>query len=223
MNNLPFVSTPWDALVFGMPTYEIPELDESLLALATANPGHYTIKVNPLASKALLHRHGFYYCDTLLVPVVRKADFTGQFDGRVGIDRSTGIDALADICRDTFAYGRFHRDFNLPSDAADQRYINWLHQLSRDKEVFGLTWEDSLAAFFACDGNRILLHAVAENFRGLGLAKHLWARACEELFSCGHDQLQSSVSAANLAVINLYASLGFRFREVTDIYHRLTL
>jgi hypothetical protein len=222
MNSLPFVSSPWDSLVFGVPTYEIPEPDEASLAQAAIHPGHYTVKVDPLAPKALLHRHGFYYCDTLLVPVARRADFVGRFDDRAGLDRCVGIDSLVDICRDSFVHDRFHRDFNLPGDAADQRYINWLQQLSREKEVFGLTWEDSLVAFFACDGNRIMLHAVAAEFRERGFAKFLWSRACEELFACGLEQLQSSVSAANLAVVNLYASLGFRFREVTDIYHRMT-
>ena len=70
---------------------------------------------------------------------------------------------------------------------------------------------------------KFLLHAVAEECRGRGIAKFLWSRACEELFACGHEQLQSSVSAANLAVVNLYSSLGFRFREVSDVYHRFTL
>ena len=223
MDKLPFVSTPWDALVFGVPTYEIPEPDETSLALGAIHPGHYTVKVDPLASKALLHLHGFYYCDTLLVPVAKKTEFIGCFDERAGIDRCVEVDALVDLCRDTFTHDRFHRDFNLPGDAADDRYTNWLQQLSRDKDVFGLTWEGSLTAFFACDGNRILLHCVAEEFKGRGLAKFLWSRACDELFACGHEQLQSSISAANLAVVNLYASLGFRFREATDIYHRMTL
>lgn len=223
LENSPFIETPWDSLVFGLPTCEISEPDEASLAIAESQPGHYTVKVNPLISKSLLHRHGFYYCDTLLVPVAKKSDFVGQFDARVGIDSSVTLDTLVTLCRDSFAFGRFHRDFNLPNEAADERYINWLKQLAREKEVFGLTWEGDLAAFFACDGSRILLHAVAERFRGRGLAKFFWSRACDELFSCGHEQLQSSVSAANLAVVNLYASLGFRFREATDIYHRLTI
>ena len=223
MNTLPFVSTPWDALAFGVATYEIPKPDEDSLALSTIHPGHYTVKVNPLASKALLHRHGFYYCDTLLVPVAQKSEFIGSFDEHAGIDRCVEGGNLVGLCQDTFTHDRFHRDFNLQGDAADRRYINWLQQLSRDKEVFGLTWGGSLAGFFACDGNRILLHAIAEEYRGRGIAKFLWSRACEELFACGHEQLQSSVSAANLAVVNLYSSLGFRFREVSDVYHRFTL
>lgn len=222
MDTLPFVETPWDSIVFGMPTYELPEPTEALLARATEVSGHFTVKVDPQASKALLHRYGFYYCDTLLVPVVSRERFRGAPDPRAGIDHAVSRDALVAICRDSFDFGRFHRDFQMPKAAADQRYVNWLLQLADRGEVFGLMWDGALAGFFACDGPRILLHAVAEEFRGRGLAKHLWTGACEALFAAGHPRLQSSVSAANLAIVNLYASLGFRYQQATDIYHRLT-
>ncbi len=40
-----------------------------------------------------------------------------------------------------------------------------------------------------------------------------WARENE----CSH----LIMSASNLAIVNLYASLGFRFRNPVDIYHRM--
>jgi ribosomal protein S18 acetylase RimI-like enzyme len=63
---------------------------------------------------------------------------------------------------------------------------------------------------------------MADSFRGKGLAKYLWSTGCRELFKRGHKELSSSISAANLAVLNLYSSLGFRFRNAVDVYHRLT-
>jgi hypothetical protein len=33
--------------------------------------------------------------------------------------------------------------------------------------------------------------------------------------------VRSSISFVNIAVINLYSSLGFRFRKPVDIYHRV--
>ena len=71
--------------------------------------------------------------------------------------------------------------------------------------------------------NKLVLHAVSEKFRGGGLAKYLWSVACKDLFGRGHQELTSSVSAANLPVVNLYASLGFRFRNSLDVYHRLVV
>jgi hypothetical protein len=58
----------WDSAAFGRDCYEIATLEEGALQEAATRSGHYAIKVEPLASKALLHQYGFYYCDTLLEP-----------------------------------------------------------------------------------------------------------------------------------------------------------
>jgi ribosomal protein S18 acetylase RimI-like enzyme len=66
----------------------------------------------------------------------------------------------------------------------------------------------------------MVLHAVAREFRGRGLAKYLWSAACHHFFDVfGFEVLESSISAANLPVLNLYTSLGFRFRNCCDVYH----
>jgi len=67
-----------------------------------------------------------------------------------------------------------------------------------------------------------VLHAMTPAFRGRGLAKFLWTTVCDALFLQGHAELCSSVSAANIAVIRLYQSLGFRLRHPVDVYHRWT-
>jgi RimJ/RimL family protein N-acetyltransferase len=88
-------------------------------------------------------------------------------------------------------------------------------------QVYGIALDGELAAFIALVGPRMVLHAVSSPRRGAGIAKYLWSAACRHFFdTLGLDHLESSVSAANLAVVNLYASLGFRFREAVDVYHR---
>ena len=214
--------TPWDTAVFDTPCFEIDKPDEAALELAATIPGHYTVRIEPLADKELLHRHGFYYTDTLIEPSCTPGQFIARPHPDAGIDSSPSLETLLPLCDDSFVYGRFHRDFNLHKPQADQRYKNWLIQIQRENSVLGLTFEGELAGFIAHDGGNLLLHAVAKNFRGRGLAKHLWTAAIEHLFKQGEEDIHSSVSAANLAVLNLYASLGFRFGQVEDIYHRLT-
>jgi len=80
-------------------------------------------------------------------------------------------------------------------------------------------YRDELAGFFGYSINKIVLHALSENYRGRGLAKCLWSAACKELFDLGHGEIVSSISVSNVAVLNLYASLGFRFRNPLDVYH----
>lgn len=215
------IATPWDEKVFGFSTWEVTNPVEAVLSEIAAHPGHYTIKADPLSSKALLHRYGFYYCDTLLEPFADRQRFVASYHDQVGIDLTPNKDEILRISHGAFRHGRFHRDFNLDPSLADRRYDQWTSQLCDEKNVFGLTFAGELAAFFGYRENKMVLHSVAESFQGKGLAKYLWSRACCELFDRGHEELNSSVSASNLAIVNLYVSLGFRFRKPVDIYHRM--
>lgn len=220
MNKIPLIkATPWDSAVFGMPTWELLEYTEAALQQAMESSGHYTIKVNPLENKRLLHEYGFYYCDTLIEPHCNAARLRTVQHPDVSISKCLDIqDALA-ICHGAFAHGRFHRDFNLPQSAADLRYDNWLKQLIDEQHVYGLYWQGELAGFIGYHGNGLVLHAIAEQQRGKGRSKFWWSAVCNALLAVGNEEVHSSVSASNLAVVNLYASLGFIFKNPQDIYH----
>ncbi|MBX3666592.1 MAG: GNAT family N-acetyltransferase [Burkholderiales bacterium] len=212
----------WDSAAFGRDCYEITAADEGALREAAATPGHYAVKVDPLADKSALQRHGFYYVDTLLEPYCRRGDFTGHRDAKAGCARAGKLEDLLAICHGAFEHGRFHRDFNLPRAGADLRYDNWLRQVHAAGDAWDLRYGGELAGFIAVMQNRLVLHAMAPAFRGRGLAKYLWTAVCDALFAQGHDELCSSISAANIAVLRLYQSLGFRLRHPVDVYHRWT-
>lgn len=219
------LATPWDAPALGCPTWELQEYSEAALALALVTPGHHTIKVAPLADKRLLQDSGFYYCDTLIETACRPAQLRPLADGAAQppatIARAPDAGLALAICHGAFAHGRFHRDFNIPFDRAAERYDKWLRQLLAEQQVFGLYWQDELAGFIGYHGNSLVLHAVAESFRGRGLARLWWHQVVQTLFSDGQIEVTSSISAGNLAVLNLYASLGFSFKNPQDIYHRI--
>ncbi len=212
----------WDSAAFGRDCYEISAAEEDALREAAATPGHYAIKLDPLADKSVLQRHGFYYVDTLLEPYCSREDFTVHRDAKATCTRNEKVEDLLAICHGAFEHGRFHRDFNLPRAGADLRYDNWLRQVHAAGDAWGLRYDGTLAGFIAVMQNRLVLHAMAPAFRGRGLAKYLWTTVCDALFAQGHHELCSSVSAANIAVIRLYQSLGFRLRHPVDVYHRWT-
>jgi ribosomal protein S18 acetylase RimI-like enzyme len=213
--------TPWDTKALGVPAYEITVPGEKQFSRAAFRRGHYTVKVDPLASKALLHRYGFYYCDTLLEPACSRSRLKVFSHPKVRVTHHASLAALRRIARGAFTHGRFHRDFAVPRAAAEKRYENWLEGLLRKKSVLCLYFANELAGFIACDGPKLALHALAPKYRGKGMAKYFWSAACLELFR-RHPKLSSSVSAANVAALNLYASLGFRLGKATDVYHRST-
>jgi RimJ/RimL family protein N-acetyltransferase len=215
------VSTPWDSRVFGMDTYEIKEVSEEIMRRVSNKPGHYTVKVDPLSSKKILHEHGFYYCDTLIEPYCTPERFRYFEHEDVSISRDIDVDKAAEISHGAFVHGRFHRDFNIEARLADVRYERWLREIHDSGNLLTLLFDNELAGFFGYSESRILLHALDRKFRGKGLARYLWSAACRELFDMGHEEISSSVSAANVPILNLYSSLGFRFENPKDIYHKL--
>ncbi|MYM30237.1 GNAT family N-acetyltransferase [Duganella sp. CY15W] len=228
----PFLkSAPWDVAALGYPAWELTEYSAAALAAADTVAGHQTVKLDPLADKGLLHQHGFYYADTLLETVATREQLRAlkPLDGHnmsvaakiVSIRRDFDLDAMLAICHGAFAHGRFHRDFQVDPAAAALRYDNWLRQLAAADQVVALYAQDQLAGFIGYHGNALVLHAVAAEFRGRGLAKYWWRQVIVELLNAGHDTVTSSISASNLAVLNLYATQGFSFRHPQDIYHRI--
>lgn len=211
--------TPWDTAVFGVPTFEIRSPDPESLDRALKNPGHYTLKVDPLSDKKILHEAGCYYCDTLIEPYCDRARFRKFEQAGIIAEPCSDLDALHSICHGAFSHGRFHRDFNLEPASADRRYDNWMRSLTESGKTLGLFEGGVLAGFICHDAGFLLLHALAENFRGRGKAKYFWSAACSRLFEEGEREIKSSISASNLSVLNLYAGLGFKFGRAVDIYH----
>ena len=224
MKQHPLISpTPWDAAVFGMPTWELLDYSEVALQQARLNAGHYSIKIDPLADKRLLHDYGFYYCDTLIEPYCNAARLRLMLHADAHIAKESNSGQLLPICHGAFVHGRFHRDFNLAKEASNLRYDNWLLQLIEKRQVYSLYWQDGLAGFIAFDGNNLVLHALANEYRGKGYSKYWWSAVCNELLANGNDEVKSSISATNLAVFKLYASLGFSFNKPYDVYHCLSV
>jgi len=219
--NSPLRPTPWDTAVFGLPTFELADASKNALQAAGQQRGHHTVKVDPLSDKRLLHEHDFYYCDTLIEPFCDHSRFIRHDSLDVAIDPEVALEKILPICDHNFAFGRFHRDFNLDAAAADRRYRQWLAQLHDKGGAVGLLYRDAVIGFIAHEKGNLLLHAIAPAWQGKGLAKYGWSLVCENLFAAGNEEIRSSISAGNVAVLNLYASLGFRFRHPVDIYHRL--
>ena len=213
--------SPYDSTVFGFHAYEIKNTSEDVLKGIFKLPGHYTIKKFPLSKTQTLHNYGFYYCDTLIEPYCHKSRFVYYKHKSVSISRKASFNKLVEISNGAFLFGRFHRDFNIDNSLADLRYANWLKQLYERETIFIFLFNEELAGFLGYTEHRIVLHALKQKFKGKGLAKFFFSAAIKELFNNGYDELVSSISAANMPVLNLYASLGFRFRNPMDVYHRI--
>lgn len=216
--------SPWDNNAFNIDCYSIDKLDQYALEFMSINKGHYSIRIDPLADKMILHDNGFYYCDTLLEPYCTRERLIAFCDNqRIAVEKKCDLNTLLQICDGAFAHGRFHRDFNISKTSANQRYNSWLSELCSCGNVYQLKFNHSICGFIAVNSNSLVLHALSKEVRGLGLSKFFWTIVCQDLFNSGVTEIISSISATNTAVLNLYARLGFKFRKPTDIYHKVVL
>jgi ribosomal protein S18 acetylase RimI-like enzyme len=210
---------PWDKKAFDVDCYEVSNLELHRLEELKNTPGHFTLRLDPLISAAQIQEFGFRYVDTLLVPACHQESFIAHSNAEVNIAKSVKLSDLSDIASNAFLHGRYHRDGLIPLHLAEKRYQNWLKDLYAADKVVGIEYQGRLAAFIAIEDSKLILHAVHLKLRGRGLAKYLWTPVCESLFVKGFPAIESSISAANLAVMNLYARLGFTIKSAEDIYH----
>ncbi|GAA0590443.1 hypothetical protein GCM10009001_03010 [Virgibacillus siamensis] len=214
--------TPWDKRNFNIDTYEILDHSEETLRKTDTIDGHFTIKVNPLESPKLLLKHGFYYMDTLIEPVCERKSLTIYQQEGISVSREYDSDEIAQIADEAFMHGRFHRDFHIPNHLADLRYSNWVKDLQQEDTIFALKVNDRTVGFYGYHHDKVLLLGIKKEFRKQGLAKALTSHACLEQFNLGYEQLRTSISAANVASLNLFYALGFRLSDTVDVYHKLS-
>ncbi|WP_237049316.1 GNAT family N-acetyltransferase [Lentibacillus amyloliquefaciens] len=213
--------TPWDKRNFNINTYEMLTTDEEALKETEQHEGHYTIKISPLENTKPLLDHGFYYVDTLIEPVCKKDNLTLFHEDHTSLSTNYNPDEILEIAEEVFTHGRFHRDFNIPDSMADTRYMNWVNDLIESGKIIALNYDNDTAGFYGFESDKVLLLGMREEYRSRGLAKAFTSMACKEQLKSGYDELYTSISAANVASLNLFYALGFRLKNTVDVYHKL--
>lgn len=214
--------TPWDSRNFPVDTFQLTEYSEKALQAAEGVEGHFTIKVDPLADKALLQKYGYYYADTLLEPYCDRNRFLEDRAEAVVFHEDYNKNEVLAIAEEAFQGGRYHRDFQVPNEMADLRYRNWVNDLIEQNLILAYKQDGRVAGFFAYQEENILLLAMHRNIRGQSFAIPFAAACVKEQFRrTDKTQLITSISPSNPASLNVFINLGFRLRAGKDIYHKV--
>ena len=137
------------------------------------------------------------------------------------------FDEIYRIAGKAFQFGRYHTDPRFPRELADRRYVHWLRSAlavrSPSHDVFTVGPPGKPIGFlhvaFENAVADIRLAAVdPENDLGVaGLA--LYEGALRLLHERGCTRAKARISAANTAVVNVYAGLGFQFSKPEVVLH----
>ena len=125
---------------------------------------------------------------------------------------------IAAIAGEIFEAGRFHADPLIDPAIGDLRYRKWVSNAFRNpaQRVLRCSESGRLAAFFVVespepDRRFWSLVGMGPGLAGKGLGARMWRAMLRRHRDEGASKVSTSISSHNVAVMNLYVKLGFRF------------
>lgn len=218
-------------------------LQKSLADLRDAHGGFFVQARFKTDSKTaqVLEASGFYFVEATLSPSVAlskyaalerfEADPSAVLPERckttalevVAVSLSDGptVAAIGKIASESFVDDRFHVDHNCDPETANRRYALWVDDLVRDASVrfHVLRVREQPIAFMASKAGDLLLAGFARQDANRGLGEFLWLRVLQDLRREGVSRVRTVISVNNTSALNLYARLGFKFRDPRSTFH----
>lgn len=236
---------PWDIEHFGFPVWHwavspralaqscAADVELAVSAWATRTEARLLSASLPgtdLSSVSLLQGAGFRVVDyALAVRHARLQHASFQLPD-LPVREATPDDraGVLEIAGTGFSFGRYHTDPQFPRALANRRYVRWVDAALAGADpdavvlVTGPAGRPSGFMYAGLAGSVARLHlaGVAPEFCGGPTSVGLYVGAIKALRDRGARVAESAVSAANIAVINLYAGLGFRFSAPRVVMHR---
>jgi hypothetical protein len=136
-------------------------------------------------------------------------------------------DDVERIAETAFRFGRYHADPRFPSRLANLRYRRWVHNAfskpAPESHLYVIGQPGAVSGFFHIvlkDGLADLRLGAVDPAVQSGIAGfNLYVGVLKALKQAGAHRATAKIPAANIAVMNIYASLGFRFSHPEAIFH----
>lgn len=243
-----YAEVPWDSRTFGFPVYEVrvpgtgerESLGEALRAWTTKclPPGKtfaFTkIDATDLVTSRAFAQAGFYVAEASLDIAVSLAKMTPipapkRPFATLRAATEADIPAVVEIAKEAFTHDRFHLDPGFPREAADTRYAGWVEGGFRSGDplyVFESTGaKPTVAGFYLLKrvdetSVNLSLAAVGRVFRQSGLGGLMYQDVLVECQRLGFRRAETTISASNTDVANVFARLGFGILRTRFCLHR---
>jgi ribosomal protein S18 acetylase RimI-like enzyme len=235
---------PWDSEIFGFQVAQITHVelagDAQPEGVLDAFRDWCVARDVRLVSCRLDHRQlresmaledlGFRFVEMVYRPRLDRLEEIAPPKHALEVTEATPADgaAIQAVAATVFTTGRFLLDRRLPSELSDRRYASWVRTSldSTDQTVLKAEVDGDLVGFFIVEhrpDGRVYWHltAVAPAWQGKGIGMSLWRTMLLRHRAEGASSVETTVSGHNLAVINLYARLGFVFGDAQMTFHWL--
>jgi RimJ/RimL family protein N-acetyltransferase len=239
---LEFFLVPWDTEILGFPVAQIERievesdgdpasgmeefsswLDRHEIGLASCR-----LASDRLRESMLLEANGFRFIEMVYSPVLSPIPAPSRIDGDLGIAKAQPEDlpGIEGIAESAFATSRYILDWRLDGEATQRRYRVWVQNSFADPrhEVLKATIAGDLVGFFIVEdrpdaGAYWHLTAIAPTWQGKGIGRRLWGAMVARHHAAGQQRIETTISAHNAPVLNIYTRLGFKFDAPRMTFH----
>jgi hypothetical protein len=134
---------------------------------------------------------------------------------------------IVTIARTAFDFGRYHRDARFPRALADRRFARWIERSlanPRPDQKFYVSGPEGMPGgfmFLTLKNGEADWHlaGVSPSPQIRTPGPMLFSGMVDLMEATGVRSITSKISAANTAVLNIYAALGFRFLSPEYTFH----
>ena len=210
------------------------EISETIQKACIEGYDHLAVKIaannNRLVNCFL--REGFYIVDSQVIYVVdvrlmgielQKHNNTAVSFHEITNEREKNF--ITSISEKAFTNDRFHSDFFLPKERANQYYMKWSNNCCKglSDKVYVLTVDDELVGYITLsfeEKNAIVgLAAIAPEFRGKGMFSELIKHTIGELFDSGKERLFYGTQLSNSPVLSTILGVDGRVCQCNHVLH----
>lgn len=225
---------PWDSELMGFPVAQVERIEitgersggqgvamlqdwlrQNRIGLASCR-----LAGQRLRESMLLESAGFRFVEMVYQPSLAPVPANVSADPTIAVDiaRAEDLAAIEAIAGSAFLTSRFVLDWRLDEAASHRRYRQWIRNAFADQhqQLLRATVDDVLVGFFVVEeqpGGTAYWHltAVSPTHQRRGMGTRLWKAIVARHHAAGVQRIETTISAHNAPVVNLYARLGFRF------------
>lgn len=232
---------PWDSEVFDANVAQIEEcrvlgasvsrnqlssfndwMKDNAIVMASCRLTHEQLK-----EAYLLEMNDFRFIEMVLHPTITNLQNYKVFEHGLSIEEVTNdnVLALSEVAASVFKFERFHVDPFVDDEVGNQRYKNWVENISsyKNQQLYKILLRDNVVAFFITEqtDDEVYWHltAVDKKWQGRGIGLKTWMAMIEYHKVQGITKVLTTISARNTPVLNLYSKLQFQFLPPEMTFH----
>lgn len=188
------------------------------------------ISANDFKKMAILPEIGFRLVDvkiTAFYPNLQKIKLP-KTRTEIRLAQPKDFEKIEYLAGKGFTFGRYSSDALFPKKLADLRYKMWIHNSlyspNEGSLVFVLVDSDIVKGFYHVEILKentadLRLAAIDMNTNSAGLGFELYIGVLKKLKEIGIKKAITSISPANIGVLNIYAGLNFKFSNPQITFH----